>query len=105
MFREAAGRAGEVRDVDLHVVAVIFALRPIGLAEQQLLALSGLHARDGADAVPEFGRHSHDLRIESANPLRASDRHVELDIGNAERDASETRGVRLIAAHAIAPWA
>ena len=36
-------------------------------------------------------------------PLRGPDRHLELDIGDAERDAPEARGVRLIAAHAIAP--
>ena len=44
-------------------------------------------------------------RIERANGLGRADRHVELDIGNAERDAAEARGVRLVAAHAIAPGA
>ena len=33
------------------------------------------------------------------------DRHVELDIGNAERDPSEAVGIGLIDAHAIAPGA
>jgi hypothetical protein len=37
--------------------------------------------------------------------FRGPDRHVELDIGNAERDAPEARGVRLVAAHAVAPRA
>ena len=36
-------------------------------------------------------------------PLRGPEGDVELDIGDAERDAPEPRGVRLVAAHAIAP--
>ena len=43
--------------------------------------------------------------IERADAFRGPDRYVELDIGNAERDAPEARGVRLVAAHAIAPGA
>src|SRR6266567_8515174 len=85
------------------MVTVVFPLRPIALAELQILVLAHLRAHHGAVAVFEFGRHPHDLRIESADALRGPRRHLELDIGDAERDASETRGIRLIAAHPIAP--
>ena len=37
--------------------------------------------------------------------FRGPNRNIELDIGNAERDAPEARGVRFVAAHAIAPGA
>src|ERR1700676_5332978 len=85
------------------MVAVEFRLRPVGLAELQILVLGHPSARHRAVAVPEFGRYPHELRIEGANALRGPDRDLELDIGNAERDAPEARGVRLIAAHPIAP--
>src|SRR6195256_4868303 len=86
------------------MVAVVIRLRPIGLAKLQMLVLAHLHARHGAIAVVELGGHPHDLRIERANAFCGSDRYIELDIGNAERDAAESRGVRLVTAHAIAPW-
>src|SRR3954462_10508604 len=99
-----AMRSRKIRDVDLHMVAVIVRLRPVGFAELEILVAAHLHMRDGGIAVPQLSRDSYDLGIESANALRGADRHVELDIGDAERDAAEARGVRLVAAHAIAPW-
>src|SRR5260370_21327437 len=86
------------------MVAVVIRLRPIGLAELQILVLGHLHARHGAIAVRKLGGHPHDRWIERANAWRGPDRDLEFDIGDAERDAPEARGVRLIAAHAIAPW-
>src|ERR1700722_13066514 len=68
-----------------------------------MLVVAHLHGRDGGIAVPEFGRHPHDLWIKLANAFRGARRHLELDIGDAERDAPEARGVRLITAYAIAP--
>src|ERR1700676_1490228 len=68
-----------------------------------MLAVAHLHGRDGGIAVPQFGRHSHDLWIKLGNALRGACGSLELDIGDAERDASEAGGVRLIAAYAIAP--
>src|ERR1700680_3486812 len=68
-----------------------------------MLVVAHLHGRDGGIAVPEFGRHSHDLWIKLANAFRGACRDLKLDIGDAERDASEAGGVRLIAAYAIAP--
>ncbi len=85
------------------MVTIEIALRPIGLAELQILILSHLRARDSAVAVLEFGLYPHDLRIEGANAFRSPGRYLELDIGDAERDAPEARGIRLIAAHAVAP--
>src|SRR3982074_1958137 len=85
------------------MVAVVIRLRPVGLAELEILILRHLHARDRSVAVPEFGGYPHDLRIEGANALRRPGRYLELDIGDAERDAPEAGGIRLIAAHAIAP--
>src|SRR4051794_18916072 len=87
------------------MMAVIVRLRPVGFAEPEMLVLAHLDMRDRAVAVLQLGRDAHDLGIERANTLCGADRHVELDIGDAERDASEPRGIRLVAAHAIAPWA
>src|SRR5262245_43231380 len=87
------------------MVAVVFGLRPVGLAEVQLLVPAHLDARHGAIAGAEFGGHSHDLRIERTDARRGANGHIELDIGDAERDAAETSGVRLMASNAIAPWA
>src|SRR5260370_10262895 len=102
-LREEAVRTGEIRDVYLHMVTIEIALRPIGLAELQILILSHLRARDSTVAVFEFGLYPHDLRIEGANAFRSPNRYLEFDIGDAERDAPEARGIRLIAAHAVAP--
>src|ERR1700723_3384638 len=85
------------------MVAVIVRLRPVGLEKQEMLAVADLHPRNGAVAIVQFGRHRHELRIEGANAFRGPDRNFELDIGYAERDAPEPRGIRLKAAHAIAP--
>src|SRR5580692_10211188 len=87
------------------MVAVVFRLRPIGLAELQILILSDPDARHGTVVVLELGRYPHDLRIEVANALRRPGGHLELDIGDAKRDAPEAGGVRLIAAQPIAPGA
>src|ERR1700692_687554 len=85
------------------MVTVIVRLRLIDLAEQEILLLSDFHPRHGPIAVVKFGGHCHELRIEGANAFRGPDRNLELDIGDAECDAPETRGVRLMAAHPIAP--
>src|SRR5207253_6410758 len=87
----------------LHVVAVELRLLPVALAELQILLLPDLGARDGAVAVRQRSRNSHDLRIERANAVRSAGRHLEFDIGNAERNGPEARGIRLIAAQAVAP--
>src|SRR5258706_4823238 len=86
------------------MMAVVIRLRPIGLAELQILVLAHLHARHGTIAVRKLGGHPHDLWIEGANAWCSPDRDLEFDIGETDRDAPEARGVRLIAAHAIAPW-
>ena len=86
-------------------MAVELGLRPVGLAELQNLILADLDPRHGVITVQELCRHPHNLRIEGADRFRGACRHVELDIGNAERDAPEARRVRLIAAHAVAPGA
>src|SRR5258705_6638649 len=86
-------------------MTVVIRLAPVGLAELQILILSDLDARYRAVAVLEFALHPHDLGIERANAFRSPNRHVEFDIGNAERDAPEARSIRLVAAHAIAPGA
>src|SRR6185369_16114988 len=54
-------------------------------------------------AVCKRGLDPHDLGIEIANAFCAPLRHVEFDMGNAERDPPEAGGIRLVAAHAIAP--
>src|SRR5713226_3843005 len=85
------------------MVAVVIRLRPIGLAELQILVLGHLHARHGAIAVGKFSGHPHDLRIEGANAWCGPDRALEFDIGDAERDAPEAHSIPRMAAHAIAP--
>src|ERR1019366_8621071 len=85
------------------MVAVVIRLRPIDLAELEILVLAHLRARHGPVAVPKFGLYPHDLRIEGADACRGPGRYLELDIRDAERYASEARGIRLMAAHAIAP--
>ena len=94
---------GEVRDVHLHVMTVERRLRRVGLAELHVLVLAHLHARERAVAVLHLRGRAHDRRIERRDRFRAADRHVEFDVGDAERDAPEALGVRLVAAHAIAP--
>src|SRR5262245_18427282 len=85
-------------------MADVIRLRAVGFAELQILILAGLDARHRAFAVKHFSPTAHDRRIECSDRIYRPDRHVDFDIGNAERDASEARGVRLVAAHAIAPW-
>src|SRR5215475_12060834 len=85
------------------MVAVEIRLRPIGLAELQVLLLADFDARDGAVAVLQGSRDSHDLRIESANGFRSPHRYLELDVGNAEIDRSEARRIRLVDAQPVAP--
>src|SRR6201991_3283175 len=87
------------------MMAIVVGLRPVGLAELEMLVAAHLDMRDGGVAVLQLGRYAHDLGIEIANALRGADRHVELDIGDAERDAPEARGVRLVATHPVAPRA
>src|SRR5438067_392130 len=84
-------------------MAVVIRLRGIGLAELQILILSALHARQGAVAVVRFGWYSHKFWIEGANAFGGPARYLEFDIGNAECDAPEARGIWFIAAQAIAP--
>ncbi len=48
---QPAVRTRKIRDVDLHMVTVVIALRGIGLAKLQILILSHLCARDGCVAV------------------------------------------------------
>src|SRR5207248_4389628 len=102
---QLAVRAGKIRDVHLHMVAVVIRLWPVGLAELQILILAHFRTRHGVVTAFHLSRDSHHLGIESENGLCGPDRHVELDIGNAERDAPEAPGVWLVAAHAIAPRA
>ncbi|MBA7480156.1 hypothetical protein ES707_15603 [subsurface metagenome] len=78
---------------------------PVGLAELQILLLADFRAGDGAVTVLERRRDSHDLGIEGRDALRRSERHVEFDIGNADRNRSEARFVRLIDTHPVAPGA
>src|SRR5260370_30759577 len=85
------------------MVTVVIGLRPIGLAELQILILSDFRARHSTVTVLEFGLYPNDLWIEGANAFRSPLRYLELDIGDAERDAAEACGIRLIAAHTIAP--
>ena len=85
------------------MVAVVVRLRAVGLAELEVLVLAHPGARHGAVAVFQLGGYCHDLRIEIGNALRRPEGDIEFDIGDAERDAPEPRGVRLVAAHAIAP--
>ena len=87
------------------MVAVVIRLWPVGLAELQILILAHFGTRHGVVTAFHLSRDSHHLGIESENGFCGPDRHVELHIGNAERDAPKTPGVRLVAAHAIAPGA
>src|SRR6202030_386870 len=102
-FGERAMRAREIRDVDLDVMAVVFWLRPVGLAKHQALILSDFHGSSDVGAILDLRRNAHDLRVEFAITLGATDGSVEFDIGNAERDTPETGGVRLVATQAVAP--
>ncbi|WP_229187875.1 hypothetical protein [Bradyrhizobium oropedii] len=48
---------------------------------------------------------AHDFEIEPADRFSRAARHLEFDIGHAERDASEPLGVRFKAAQPVAPGA
>src|SRR5438270_12366284 len=84
-------------------MTVVVRLRGIGLAELQILILANFRARQSAVLGFQFGWYSHEFWIERANAFGRPARHLKLDIGDAERDATEARGIRLIAAQAIAP--
>ncbi|WP_229192860.1 hypothetical protein [Bradyrhizobium brasilense] len=68
-FAQSLVGAREVRDVDLDVMAVEFALRRVALAELQILILADFCARDDAIAVYDAGGDAQDLRIEPADRL------------------------------------
>src|SRR5438093_12315526 len=85
------------------MVAVEIRLLAVGLAELQVLILADFDPREGAVAVLQEGRGSHDLRIESANGFRSPHRYLELDVGNAEIDRSEARRIRLVDEQPVAP--
>src|SRR5690348_9556808 len=84
-------------------MAVEGGLRCVSLAELQVLVLAHQGSCHGAVAVLHLRGRAEDRRIERRDRLRGPDRHVELDIGYAERNAAEALRVRLIDANAIAP--
>ncbi len=86
-------------------MAVELRLRRVGLAELQMLVLAHQGAGERTVAVLHLRGRSEDRGIEIRDAFRGADRHVELHVGNSERDAPEARRIRLIAAHAIAPRA
>src|SRR5215510_808705 len=102
---EPAVWTGEVDDVDLHVMLIVFRKRPVGLAEDEILVLADLDPSGGAVGIGDGRGRTDHRRVESRDAARGADRHVELDIGHAERDASEARKVGLVAANPVAPWA
>src|SRR5262245_39110937 len=67
---EPAVRAGEIDDVDLHVMFVELGQRPVGLAEDQMLVLADLHARHRAVAVRHGGRRADIGRVERRDAVR-----------------------------------
>ena len=82
--------AGEVRDVDRDVMAVVGRLRRRRLAEDQLLSTAELHARGDALGVGrDRGRRAHDRLVEARDPRGAAGRHRELDAGHPERHVAE----------------
>src|SRR3954471_13083864 len=85
-------------------MAIEGGLRHVGLAELEVLVLAHQGTRHRAVAVLHLRGRSEDRRIEGRNRLCGPDRHVELHIRKPERDAAETLRVRLVDAHAIAPW-
>src|SRR5262245_49301531 len=98
--------SGEVRDVDLRMVAVIRLLGRLGLAEVPVLFLAHLHPRLAAAAVLDHGgERAHDLAVEARDALRRARPHVELDIGHAEHDAAEAALVGRVDVDAVAPGA
>ena len=86
-------------------MAVELALRLVGLAELQILVLADLCPCHDTVAIHDGGGNAHDFGIEPADRLSRAARHVEFDIGHAERDAPEPLGVRFKAAQAVAPGA
>src|SRR3954451_3705565 len=102
---QPAMRAGEIDHIDLHVVLIVVRQRAVGLTEHEILVLADLDARGCAVTVGHGRGRANHRGIKGRNPARRADRHVELYIGHPERDAAETRAIRLVAANAIAPWA
>src|SRR6202040_3901266 len=103
---QLAVRAGKIHQIDRHVVIVELRLRAVGLAEQQLLIVPDHDAGSGALAVAlDPGRHLDHAAIELGDAVRRADRHVELDVGNAEIERPKARRIGLMAAHAVAPRA
>jgi hypothetical protein len=102
---QPAMRSGEVGDINLNMMVVEGRQILLGFPEDEILLLADLHRDRRAVAVRKLRRRTDHAAIEGADPLCRSDRHVELDIGNAEPDAAEACGIRLVHAHAIAPRA
>src|SRR3954453_2501285 len=75
----------------------------VGFAKLQVLVLAHQGPRHRAVAVLHLRGRSEDRWVEGRDRLCGPDRHVELDVRYPERDAPETRHVRLVDAHAVAP--
>ncbi len=102
---KAAMRPGEIDHIDLHVMFIVVRQGAIGLSEHQILVLADFDARGRAVAIGHSRGRADHRGIEGRNPARSADRHIELHVGHAERDAAETRDIRLVAANAVAPRA
>ena len=75
------------------------------LAEHELLVVAdGGVRRHRAVGPADCGQRAHDLTIELSDAVRSTNRHVELNIGHAERDRPEPL-VGRVAAEPVAPWA
>src|SRR6476620_2849822 len=105
-FLQAPIRAGEIRDIDLRVVAVIRLLRLFCLAEVPVLLLAHLYSSLAAVSVLDHRRErAHDIAIEAGDAVRGAGAHVEFDVRHPQHDTAEAVLVRRMDVDAIAPRA
>src|SRR5437660_7394726 len=103
---EPSMRPREIRDVNLHVMAVIGLLGLISLAEIPVLLLTYLHAGGAPAAVADNrGQRAHHFAIKARNALACAWADIELDVGHAENNAAKAAFIRRMDVDAIAPGA
>src|SRR4029077_7262090 len=103
-FLEPSVRTGEIRYIDLHVMAVERPFRCFSLAKHEVLPGPDHDARaPSLTVIDEIGARAQDLAVEAGDPRRGAGGHGEVHIGHAERGRAEPVAVGRVAMDAIAP--
>src|SRR4051812_47386814 len=98
-------RLGEIRDVYLDVMAVIWRRRRIGLAKRQRLAFANADVRHHrlTRSAMHMAACLEDFLVEMRDRVGTTDRRIELELDDAENHHSEGRRIGLVNAEPVAP--